>query len=61
MLKENMRYTGLPALPSNAAVTMAYVPFQIDTTMYTEAEALMQGTLFPDLDKPFLRGSVACE
>lgn len=48
-------YTGRPRLPANAAVTMAYVPLQVDRTVYDEAKALCAGTLFPVLDKPFLQ------
>lgn len=44
----------LKPLPSDAAVTMAYIPFQQEPVLYdTEEEALMQGTAFPELDKPF--------
>lgn len=46
----------LTALPADAAVTMAYVPFQIDNKTYEADTALLRGTLFPVLDKPFLRG-----
>lgn len=41
------------ALPENPVPTMAYVPFQTDTTAYDETKALKAGTLFPVLDKPF--------
>lgn len=37
-------------------VTMAYVPMQTDTAVYEVCKALRQGTLFPVLDKPFMRG-----
>ena len=55
---ENMEseYFGTPILPETVAVTMAYVPFQTDTTEYTPEKALKCGTLFPDLNKPFLGG-----
>ncbi|MBQ3087199.1 MAG: spore coat associated protein CotJA [Clostridia bacterium] len=47
---------GMPApLPAEAAVTMAYVPFQTDSQVYEPDTALIRGTLFPVLDKPFLR------
>jgi hypothetical protein len=49
-------YFGTPILPETVAVTMAYVPFQTDTTEYTPEKALKCGTLFPDLNKPFLGG-----
>ena len=35
-----------PALPADATPTMAYIPLQLDC----------EGTLFPTLNKPFLRG-----
>lgn len=41
------------ALPDDPVPTMAYVPFQTDTTTYDEMKALKAGTLFPVLDKPF--------
>ena len=44
---------GLSALPSDATVTMAYVPMQTDTTVYDADKALQEGTLFPVLNKPF--------
>lgn len=37
----------------NAVLAMAYVPMQVLGTVYAEEDALDQGTLFPDLDKPF--------
>ncbi len=47
-------------LPANPVVTMAYVPVQQFQTMYEPEEALCQGTLFPELNKPFTayRGAV---
>ena len=41
--------TSLKDLP----LTMAYVPFQDFDKVYCEADALMYGTLFPELNKPF--------
>ena len=46
----------IPALPKDAAVAMAYVPFQTDNAVYEPAQALSSGTVFPVLDKPFLAG-----
>jgi hypothetical protein len=37
-------------------VAMAYVPWQQWGNVYTVEEAYSKGTLFPDLDKPFLAG-----
>lgn len=38
----------------NLPLTMAYVPFQQIEGTYDQDEALKNGTLFPNLDKPFL-------
>ena len=38
----------------NLPLTMAYVPFQQIENVYNKDEALKSGTLFPNLDKPFL-------
>ena len=43
-----------PALPEDASVTMAYVPLQFLEKTYEADEALKNGTLFPELNKPFL-------
>ncbi len=51
-------FDGIPALPKDAAVTMAYVPYQLNTARYSDDEALCSGTLYTDLNKPFLRGAV---
>ena len=51
------QYAVLAPLPADAAVTMAYVPFQTDKSRYKDAAALSAGTLFPTLNKPFLRGA----
>lgn len=49
----------LPHLPDDTVVAMAYVPFQTELVTYTSAEALTNGTLFPDLNKQFY-GDVCC-
>lgn len=36
------------------SLAMAYVPFQKWIETYDPETALVRGTLFPDLDKPFL-------
>ncbi len=48
-----------PPIPYDAAVAMAYVPFQTDTAMYDDIKALCEGTLFVCLNKPFL-GAGGC-
>lgn len=45
--------TPLPAMP---VVAMAYVPFQQLNTTYSPEKGFEVGTLFPELDKPFLGG-----
>ncbi len=44
------------AFPSRVALAMAYVPMQKLGAIYEDEVALQVGTLFPDLDKPFLMG-----
>lgn len=45
---------GLPLLPKDATVGMAYVPFQqFNSKLYSPAQALESGTAYPILDKPF--------
>lgn len=41
------------------ALAMAYVPVQEWGDLYAEELALQKGTLFADLDKPFLGGKQA--
>ena len=48
-------------LPTVTVPAMAYVPFQQYGTVYQPEQALTAGTLFPDLDKPFLRGKEAAK
>ncbi len=38
----------------NLPLAMAYVPFQQIEGTYSQDDALKNGTLFPNLDKPFL-------
>lgn len=45
----------LPAMP---VVAMAYVPFQQFNTTFTPEKGLELGTIFPELDKPFLGGGM---
>ncbi|MBE6740819.1 MAG: spore coat associated protein CotJA [Ruminococcaceae bacterium] len=42
-----------PALPKDASVTMAYIPLQETLESYSADKALEEGTLFPELNKPF--------
>lgn len=47
---------GIPApLPEDATVTMAYVPFQQQPVLYDDTmTGFNTGTVFPELNKPFL-------
>ncbi len=49
-------YLGISPLPENTVTTMAYVPFQTNTTMYDVETGYKNGTVFTDLNKPFLGG-----
>lgn len=40
----------------NDVLAMAFVNVQPLDTVYSLSEAFRRGTLFPDLDKPFLAG-----
>ena len=51
------QFLGTSPLPETVATTMAYIPFQTDTTQYTPETALRYGTLFPNLNKPFTGGA----
>ncbi|MCM1286084.1 MAG: spore coat associated protein CotJA [Acetobacter sp.] len=42
------------ALPSDPQVTMAYIPLQTELITYDDAQGLKEGTIFPELNKPFL-------
>ena len=46
--------TLITPLPSDTALAMAYVPYQQQIReVYTPQEAFDNGTLFPELNKPF--------
>ena len=47
---------GIPSLPKRTSEAMAYVPFQQYGATYQPEQALDNGTLFPDLNKPFAGG-----
>ncbi|MFU0831907.1 MAG: hypothetical protein ACFWUC_03070 [Oscillospiraceae bacterium] len=44
--------------PAQTPVAMAYVPFQNMDTTYSPEEGLNYGTIFPELNKPFLGGGM---
>jgi hypothetical protein len=43
-------------LPAVTVVAMAYIPFQQNNPTYPPEKGLEMGTIFPELDKPFLGG-----
>lgn len=47
---------GISAFPQQTPLAMAYVPFQQWGKVYDENEGFNKGTIFPDLDFPFMRG-----
>lgn len=48
---------GLSRLPKDTAYAMAYVPFQQeDSEVYSADQGFSQGTMFPELNKPFYIG-----
>lgn len=54
--KKKPEFVRLPAFPKAYSATMAYIPFQQDTSTYDIEKALDIGTLYPELDKPFYGG-----
>lgn len=44
---------GISPLPENTVVAMAYVPYQIKENMYSAEQGIDEGTMFPELNKPF--------
>lgn len=42
-------------------VAMAYVPWQNLNTLYDPEGGLCRGTIFPELDKPWMPGGVCCD
>ena len=54
MTEMNMPATEGARPIKDAVLAMAYVPMQEYGLLYDQADALEAGTLFPDLDKPFL-------
>ena len=47
--------------PSKTPLGMAYVPFQQWGDMFPEDEGFEKGTIFPELDFPFMNGGEADE
>ena len=59
----NFSSAPLPCEPNDMpsmALAMAYVPMQQFKTVYEPNEALQYGTIFPELNKPFLGWKGGC-
>ena len=50
---------GITPLPDDPQVAMAYVPYQTDGSenIYNPEKGICNGTMFPELNKPFCRGA----
>lgn len=48
-----MNHSAKTPFPENPALAIAYVRWQELSNVYEPEKALIQGTLFPELDKPF--------
>ncbi|GHV25011.1 hypothetical protein FACS189465_2710 [Clostridia bacterium] len=44
---------GISPIPENAVPTMAYVPYQNSSEIYSAEHGINVGTMFQILDKPF--------
>ncbi len=53
IFKNIERNYGIAPIPEDATSTMAYVPFQINESMYSPDVGLENGTMFKSLNKPF--------
>lgn len=50
---QSCKIPDLSPLPDDPTPTMSYIPYQQWSTTYDELQAFENGTLYPDLDKPF--------
>lgn len=48
-----------PQFPEDYSLAMAYIPLQEKLKVYPDDEGLKNGTIFPELDKPFCGRMVA--
>ena len=55
-ISRNIRKYPKHTMPDNFKIAMSYVPYQTLGEIYSEEAALFSGTLFPELDKPFMKG-----
>lgn len=48
------------AMPDNLSLAMAYVPMQQFKNVYELSDGFQQGTIFPELNKPFMGWKGGC-
>lgn len=46
----------IPVLPDKMVLAMSYMPMQIFGDIYDVTEGFCAGTIYPELNKPFLAG-----
>ncbi len=56
MSESNTDSVDISVLPDPMVLAMSYMPMQIFKDMYDVHEGFKSGTVFPELDKPFLGG-----
>ena len=44
-------------LPKDTVIAMAYVPYQNAVNLYSPEHGIQTGTMFPELNKPFMCSS----
>ena len=57
MSQSNTDSVDISVLPDPMVLAMSYMPMQIFKDMYDVHEGFSRGTVFPELDKPFLGGN----
>lgn len=55
-----MPHKCMTSLPENLSLAMAYVPMQCFKNVYELNDAFQQGTIFPELNKPFMGWKGGC-
>ncbi len=51
---------GQPTAMQNQVLAMAYIPMQEMASVYEPETGWHRGTIFPELDKPFMAGGRCC-
>ncbi len=60
-MMDDMREQSMMMNGQKPVVAMAYVPWQNLNTVYDPEGGLCRGTIFPELDKPWMPGGVCCD